>query len=819
MQMAPHNQTRLGRIAVALAFTVGLWASVAQADVDVRRMVPLVKRNVSVARAWSDARGRVPVLVELPPGSSAKSRGLLPVAPGFGARHVRPSDLASFAALQTDGRLRMAPPRRPLLDVSGVWTHAPLARATTGYDGSGVVVGIIDTGIDPFHADFRQADGTTRVAWVIQGTLPTGNHPELEQAYGCRSPDHSPCAIWSAADINAAVAANDAASLPYDDDGHGTHVASIALGNGGLMSGKQPRFVGVAPKATLIVAAPGDASGFSDPDILNAARFIFERAQSMGMPAVVNVSLGSDFGPHDGKSALGRGLAAMVGPDFPGRAIVVAAGNSGSLYSLGDNGPLGTHTEAHISPHAVTRVPLLTPGYEGTIEGSAFVWITFRKGDDVQVALEGPGETSLIGFVERGDQAGDKTDDLSAAVVNNTKSETVHIPGDTNSAVVAWEGSWEGSEPFTVLLKGSGDAQLWVTGTGDAAPGLTIGLSFLRALRFGTIGVPAAHSELIAVGCTVNRISWLPVGSPNVLTLASYGGVDNPVADSSCYFSSAGPTATGGLKPDLSAPGGFVGGAMAASADPRIVADSMFEQPGCPDPTKPCHVLDDSHALTSGTSMSAPHVAGAIALLLQARPSLTQAEVLEILQAGSKYPSGDVPFDYQLGAGQLDVLGAFSVLEDSVAPATEVAASYYVMSSPYLRPDPSWIIEGRIALRQADGSVMSSSEAPTVHVVGARVQAAPQRVRPGLWRFSVSANEATGGTSATVDVRYRGVSLGTRVVPIGVDGWAAGTGVKAVGGCAITAQATSCPAPPMWFAGLLLVGGVVRRRKRAHPSS
>jgi subtilisin family serine protease len=667
--------------------------------------------------------------------------------------------------------------------VSGVWTRAPQYRDATGYDGSGVVVGIIDTGIDPFHADFRRADGSTRIAWAIQGGPPNGLHPQLEQAYGCRSPNLSPCAIWRASDIDAGVAAGDATLLPRDVEGHGTHVASIAVGNGDLLSGAQPRFVGVAPGATLIVAAPGDATGFSDPDIVNAARFIFDRATDLGMPAVVNISLGSDFGPHDGNSALSRALAALVGP--PGRAIVVAAGNSGALYRFGEHGPFGVHTEAHISPHAVTRVPLMIPAFEGTIDGGAFVWIRFREGDEVDVALEGPGGTSLIGFVERGEESGAKTDTFSATVINDAESESVTIPDASRSAVVAWDGSWEASEPFTILLQGRGDAQLWVTGTRDAAPGLTIGLSFLRALRFGTIGVPAAHPDLIAVGCTVNRVSWLPVGSPSMLALASYGGVDEPKPDGSCYFSAAGPTATGLLKPDLSAPGAFVGAAMAATADPRLVADSMFEQPGCPDPNKPCHVLDESHALTSGTSMSAPHVAGAIALLLQSRPTLTQVELLEILQAGAKYPSGDVPFDYQLGAGQLDVLGAAAVLANSLAASGDIGASYFVLSSPYLRPDPSWHIEGRVALRHADGSVMLASEPPTVHVNGARLSEALQEIRPGMWRFKLSAEHGSGGTSASIEVRYRGASLGKRSLPIGVDGWAAGTGVRAVGGCAV----------------------------------
>src|SRR5690606_19733892 len=145
-----------------------------------------------------------------------------------------------------------------------------------------------------------------------------------------------------------------------DEEGHGTHVASIAAGNGGTGDG-EPRYVGIAPGATIIVASPMSPSGgFADAGSLNAARFIFDRPDALGAAAVVSLSVGSDFGPHDGSSDLESGLAALVGDDKPGRAIVVAAGNSGALYSVeGDPGPLGVHTEAHASPSALTRVPIV----------------------------------------------------------------------------------------------------------------------------------------------------------------------------------------------------------------------------------------------------------------------------------------------------------------------------------------------------------------------------------------------------------------------------------------------------------------------------
>ncbi|MEO7328220.1 MAG: S8 family serine peptidase, partial [Minicystis sp.] len=210
------------------------------------------------------------------------------------------------------------------------------------------------------------------------------------------------------------------------------HVTSIAAGNGGPMLVKKPRYVGVAPGATIIVATP---KKFFDPDILNAARFIFDRADELGLPCVLNLSVGGDFGPHDGTSALERGLAAMVGDDKPGRAVVVAAGNSGDIVDVhGDGGQFGVHTEVHVASHEAVRVPLSTGGAK---DGQAYLWATFRRGDEISVALEGPGGSTWIGATGPGDEAGyDDGKGTTAGVVNNKVTKTSTITADTNSAVV-----------------------------------------------------------------------------------------------------------------------------------------------------------------------------------------------------------------------------------------------------------------------------------------------------------------------------------------------------------------------------------------------
>lgn len=791
----------------------------ALADIPAQRIARILGRPAEPNPLTRDPLGRIPLTVSLPSGVSARDLGLLPVAPGVGAVHLAPGELDAFIALHPDLAPRYSPPRKPLLDRSQEWTRAASFRNDTGVDGKGVVIGIVDTGIDIAHPDFRLQNGKTRIAWLMTLEAPRGVHAELEDEFGCTDPLQQPCAIYSADDINAILGSGEEHHL-QDVNGHGTHVTSIAAGNGGPMLKGALRFVGVAPGASLVIASPtAPGQGFDDPNVLNAVRFIFDRAESMGMPAAVNLSIGGDFGPHDGTSDLERGLAAMVGDDKPGRVIVVAAGNSGTLYNFpSEPAPYGVHTEVHVSPNAETRVPLSSSGAKNS---KAFVWITFRLGDEVSVALEGPGGETWIPMTEPGEDRGYFGETASAGVINNTRDGKAPIGEGTNSAVVAWEGAWPHPGDFTIVMKGHGDAQLWVTSLGDVTEN-HLGVLFRKAIKQGTITVPASHPSLLAVGCTMNRLTWTPFTGPGI-KLTKVGDLVTLEEDSICYFSSAGPTPLGVLKPELAAPGGFVAAAMSTDADPRETPGGLFDTGGCPDPTIPCFVVDDHHAVTAGSSMSSPHVAGAAALLFSINPKLTQAQVTDILQAGARYPTGSVPFETQLGVGELDLDGALQALMleevSASAPEPDVGQSWYVLSSAYARPDPTWPVWGTVELRRNDGSVASglSGTKLELKVDGGLVVQPLVKVRHGLWRFAVAGERGTGGGLMTVDVLYDGKSLGSRELFVGTDVWTSNGGVDAVGGmsCGVAGGRSGAGLSGwLWLGGLGVAAAAARVRRR-----
>ena len=782
----------------------------------------------------ADSSGRIPVLVGLPGGVDAASVGLLPLGPGLATLRLAPGDVLAFEQAHPAWRLGVRPPMHTLLDRAVALNRTASVRAATGSDGAGAVVGVVDTGLDTAHADFLDEAGKTRVAWLLDMSRPpSGRHPEVEHAFGCDDPAQASCAVFDAADIDAAIASGGATPPPRDEVGHGTHVASIAAGDGGKAA--TAKYVGNAPGARLVVArVTHDATeSVHDADIVTGARFVFDRAAVMGLPAVVNVSLGGDFGPHDGTSALERGLAALVGAAHPGRAIVVAAGNSGGLYRTEGGDLLGIHTEARVAEGESLVVPTVAPDAVsgGAVEGDVYVWITFRPGDDVSVGVEGP-SGAWIPPIGRGRSAGYDGDGVTAGVFNGTVDDLSPLTGDTNGAIVAWSGKWPGRSTIALRLEGHGTAQIWLQATGEAAPGAWgIGQNFVRATKEGTINVPATHPDLIAVGCSLDRKSWTDAKGHSY-PLDLFGSVTNPEPDTACYFSSAGPTATGAAKPELSAPGGLVIAAMSGQAAPRNGASSIFDPPdglcGAGDPS--CLVIDEAHALLSGTSMAAPQVTGAVALLFDATPTLTQAEVSRYLQAGVRHPAAGatVPFDFQMGAGLLDAEGTLAAaLARTATGSPDPASSWLALSASYARPDPSWPIVGTVELRDAAKQVVDGVAAERLALVttNAVVRAPLARVAAGLYRFTIAGAADTGEQMLELDVTLDGESLGVagsstsgrRSLPIAVDTWAARGDLVASGGCATTrgraAGSSGALALALALAGLSLAARRARRRR------
>ncbi|MEO6599902.1 MAG: S8 family serine peptidase, partial [Polyangiaceae bacterium] len=298
--------------------------------------------------------------------------------------------------------------------------------------------------------------------------------------------------------------------------------------------------------------------------------------------------------------------------------------------------------------------------------------------------------------------------------------------------------------------------------------------------------------------------------------LPNFGSVPNTPLDSIAYFSAAGPNALGMLKPDIVAPGVFVAGAMARTVDPRNVSGGIFSSQGLCPAEDDCFVVDDTHAITSGTSMSAPIVAGAVALLFERDPTLTQDAVRAILQAGARKLQGVVIDPRQIGPGALDLEGALAVATAGDSPALRIPGdqSWLTLSASFAHPDPSWPLTGYLDLRDDAGNLADGFDPSRLRLVThtALVRENLTRVAPGFFRFTVTAPADSGGQTLGLQVYFDQQLIAATELPIAVDRWVATYRVSARGGCAMP----RVPAPSSTgsvLSALFAALAVLRRRR------
>jgi subtilisin family serine protease len=752
-----------------------------------------------------------------------------------GERHavLRIPDSERAGWLASPGQ-RWSPPRHLLMDRARASLRVDAARSQGAGSGQGVVIGIVDSGVDASHADLRRADGSTRLAWWLDfASDPAGAQPELESALGCRAEAGLRCQVLSAADIDARLADDISGNEPGDAVGHGTIVAAIAAGNGSWGGGSA--FAGVAPEATLIaVRVTGAAGTISDGDVVLATQFIFERARDLGMPAVVNLSLGSDFGAHDGSSELSEALAELAGPATPGRAIVVAGGNSGQLHRApGGLEAFGIHAERVASATAPARAPLATPfplhGLD-TTDASLFVWLDLYPADALSVAVVLPdgSRTEPVGI----DQSRiERRAELTVAIVNGigdaggrelvqrdwSDGPLADVLPPVGAAVVLIDGRWPAGEGFVIEVEGDGRAELWVQSEGDLAPeGGTLGALFASATARSTVTIPAAHPGLIAAGASVDRLEWTDYTGARS-SVSALPGTPAPELGAAAFFSSAGPSSRGEFKPDLVAPGAFVISALARSADPRRGAAGIFSGGLCAG--LGCQIVSDGYALTAGTSMAAPMASGAAALLFERRPELTSAELRGLLIAGA----GTLPIRPDItsraGAGTLDV--AASVRAASALPRgrderPSGERSRLSVASEHAIADASRSVSALLWLKDGSGDAFDAeSERITLVVRGGELRSGLARIAPGSYEFAVSA-ASPAPERMSIEVRVDGEPLLALELPI-EGGSEAGEANS--GGCMLGAGPPPAAGFPSAFAGLACVlGWRVRRALRARSS-
>ena len=513
-----------------------------------------------------------------------------------------------------------------------------------GLAGQGVIVGVYDSGLDLDHEDFLDADGNTRVLFAWDQT-----------AVGGPAPGAVGTSVYSYG-TECTAATIDAGECPMVDRiGHGTHVTGTAVADGSATGKDQPawRFPGGAPAADLIVVKGGDLE-FSADRLVDGVAYIFARAEALGRPAVVNLSLSSRDGPHDGTTLPEQALDALVGP---GRIIVAGAGNAGdhrNTFPVIPNGP--NHAQGIRSGSHGVRIPAFTPG--PSTDGVLMeLWYDGR--DSLTITVTSPGGATITAttgqsrsLMTSGGEMAIQNAIYGPSPLNGDHSALIGI-GETLTGVLPDTGTWSiDVEPF--VIRASGAYHLWITRSslvpepGAGPPALSGG-----AVNRYLVGVPASADRVVAVGAHVTKETWETATGQGSFASEGLGRI--------AFMSSPGPRRDEVQKPDVTAPGKMV---MSSRSSDAILWDSFPE----------LVEADSVHAASLGTSMSAPQVAATVALLLQLEPELTPEDVRDALRlsaASDAFVSSPLPHPVW-GAGKLDAPAAVQrIRPDGLAGGSE----------------------------------------------------------------------------------------------------------------------------------------------------
>ncbi len=499
----------------------------------------------------------------------------------------------------------------------------------TPLTGKNTIVGIVDTGIDYNHADFKDAAGVNRILYVWDQTGKSGAGPtEIEGSYGTEC---------DADDLKSG------ACQVTDESGHGTHITGTA-------AGRSNTYGGVAPDASIIIvkykAELEFNDGYANPvfstTICEGAYYVFRKAETLGLPAVVNLSLGTHIGPHDGTSLFEECLDSLV-EGSKGRAIIVAGGNENSEEDI----YTGLHAGYDVAGEAATNFEV-----RSFQAGKLFyIDIWGARGSDLSFALAAhelaSKRSQQTDFAIPG---GSKRGTLFKNNVSyeiNAGEEASSLNGKPHVGItitIADSVTKPESYNFDLIVSGNGHFDAWLY---PDKPASIVNFTTLSGSHYGKLFVPGDRKMSIAS----------PATAKNVIGVAAYTTRNRWDAGASCCqvsytvgdlldFSSVGPSAdpsVTGQKPEIAAPGAMIASAKSQNAH----ADSNLV------------MSDGKHMLMAGTSMAAPFVAGTVALLFSANPDYTFEDIERYVTQSAYVDSfvGTVPND-SWGYGKLDVLGA-----------------------------------------------------------------------------------------------------------------------------------------------------------------
>ena len=428
-----------------------------------------------------------------------------------------------------------------------------------GLTGRGVIIGLVDSGIDYTHPDFRNDDGTTRLVALWDQTAQAGGTFTLSDGRQVprKPPDgYARGVLYTQEMINSLLLSPEAPdrTAGADASGHGTAVMGIAAGNG-RQGGAGYR--GVAYESEMIAVKLGnpDADGFPrTTELMQGINYITEMGLALARPVVINISFGNNYGSHDGTSLVEHYINDVAGI---GRSLIV--------IGTGNEGAASGHTQGRMSAGSTQEIPLSVGEYQPSL--SIQIWKNFVDVADVEIVAPSGRRSGMIP---------ERLGPVSFMMENTTVFVNYGQPSHYSMSQEIYielvpENSYVDFGVWSIRLKPEklvdGTYEMWL-------PGLSArntGTRFLYGTPNLTLTIPSTAARAVSVG--------------------AYDAAASVMADFSGRGNDRGCAPVGGcmLKPDLVAPGVNVFTTAAGGG----------------------------YTYVTGTSFATPFVSGSAALLME----------------------------------------------------------------------------------------------------------------------------------------------------------------------------------------------------------
>ena len=447
------------------------------------------------------------------------------LAPGFKRRgrvtgRIAYRDLERLAAVPSVVSIEKEPKVRALLDGTITEMRVPWkVPPTTPWPGrgAGVIVAVIDTGIDIFHESFQTAVGTRILELWDQsattgGIMPPAGFEQIGQ-------------VFPQGQINIGIEAGIEADPPFpsiDKIGHGTHVAGIAAGNGqqdDRCSGPGT-YVGVAPDADLVIVKAIQLEPGVRSNVTDAIRWCVEAGTRHGnKPVVINCSFGSSTGPHDGTGGLDQLVDDVLVATTNLNGAITAAATSITVSTADENfPPMGDY---HITIGAETL--LVTAGHR------TLTWTVTRGVDGTAAAAHANGDAvrlsarGLAVVCSAGNEGDSEIHESGTINANSSTTVSFTIP-DGSKEVDELDIWYNGAATLSITLTApSNPDQPGPISVGPIAPGppgppLPIGLMSIHVASAPAPDPAHTNQRNISVGISVRATTTLNGGISAVTT-------------------------------------------------------------------------------------------------------------------------------------------------------------------------------------------------------------------------------------------------------------------------------------------------------------